>query len=169
VISGDGTREGTALRGGRSIRFQTETTVRRPIREVFAFFSDASNLQKITPPWLDFTILTPPPIKMAPGTLIDYQLRLRGFPIRWQTEITVWEPPHCFIDCQRRGPYKLWIHEHRFEERHGSTHVTDSVQYLPPGGRIIDWLFVRRDVERIFAHRRRELGRLFGDPARTEL
>jgi ligand-binding SRPBCC domain-containing protein len=140
----------------------SEIWLARPPEEVFAFFADAANLQTLTPPWLDFTILTPAPILMRPGTLIDYRLRLHGFPIRWQSEITVWEPPHRFVDEQRRGPYKLWLHEHRFEAREGGTQVTDDVRYAVPGGRLTDRLFVRRDVERIFAFRREKLQALSG-------
>jgi ligand-binding SRPBCC domain-containing protein len=144
---------------------RSEIWLPRPLKEVFAFFADAGNLQALTPAWLDFTILTPRTISMRPGTLIDYRLRLRGFPIRWQSEITAWEPPHRFVDEQRRGPYKLWVHEHGFEVRNGGTQVADLVRYAAPGGRLVDWLFVRRDVERIFAFRREQLLTLFGKGA----
>ena len=133
----------------------------KPLEEVFAFFSDLSNLQTLTPNWLDFSILTPMPIQIQLGAVIDYRLRLHGFPIRWQSEITAWEPPHRFVDEQRRGPYKLWIHEHSFEARDGGTRVSDFVRYAAPGGPVIEWLFVRRDVERIFQFRREKLRALF--------
>jgi ligand-binding SRPBCC domain-containing protein len=139
----------------------SELWLPHPLDGVFRFFADATNLQKLTPTWLNFKILTPTPIRMGPGALIDYQLRLHGFPIRWQTAITAWEPPHRFVDEQRRGPYKLWVHEHRFEAKDGGTRVCDHVRYAPHGGRVVDWLFVRRDVERIFAFRREQLMRLF--------
>jgi ligand-binding SRPBCC domain-containing protein len=141
---------------------QTDLWLPKPIQEVFEFFSDAGNLQLITPPWLNFEILTPRPIAMRAGARIDYRLRLHGFPVRWQTEITAWEPPFRFVDEQRRGPYRVWIHEHRFESRNGGTRVEDQVRYRPPGGRLIEWLFVRRDVNRIFAFRRQKLEELFG-------
>ena len=144
--------------------FDSEIWLPKPLAEVFAFFSDARNLQTLTPAWLDFSVLTPAPILMRPGTIIDYRLRLHGFPIRWQSEITAWEPPRRFVDEQRRGPYKCWIHEHRFEAREGRTLVTDSVRYAAPGGWLADWLFVRRDVERIFQFRREKLLALFGRP-----
>lgn len=112
-----------------------------------------------------FSILTPGPIVMRPGTLIDYRLRLRGFRIRWQSEITAWDPPHRLVDEQRRGPYTLWIHEHRFEARSGGTWVGDCVRYAVPGGKLIDRLFVRRDMERIFQFRREKLQSLFGKPS----
>lgn len=144
------------------LTFQTELWLPKPREQVFAFFSDARNLQAITPDWLDFCVLTPGPILMRPGTLIDYRLRLHGFSIRWQTEITAWEPPARFVDEQRRGPYRAWIHEHRFEAGDNGTLVIDGVRYRPPGGRLVDWLFVRRDVERIFHFRRGRLSEIFG-------
>jgi ligand-binding SRPBCC domain-containing protein len=141
--------------------FRSEIWLPRPLPEVFAFFADACNLQALTPDWLDFSILTPAPILMRPGALIDYRLRLHGFRIRWQTEITAWEPPHRFVDEQRRGPYRLWVHEHHFEARDGGAEVRDIVRYAAPGGRLVEWLFVRRDVERIFQFRREKLLALF--------
>jgi ligand-binding SRPBCC domain-containing protein len=144
---------------------RSEIWLPRPLEETFAFFADAANLQTITPGWLDFTILTPRPIQMRVGALIDYRLRVRGFPIRWQSEITAWEPPHRFVDEQRRGPYRLWVHEHHFETRDSGTQVADLVRYAAPGGRLVDWLFVRRDVERIFKFRRETLLTLFGKGA----
>ncbi len=137
--------------------FQSELWLPRPLPEVFAFFADARNLQTITPAWLDFAMLTPGPIAMRPGALIDYRLRIHGFGVRWQTEITAWEPPHRFVDEQRRGPYKLWVHEHRFEAQANGTLVRDSVRYAVPGGWLVDRLFVRRDVARIFRFREQRL------------
>lgn len=136
--------------------------------EIFPFFADARNLEAITPPWLGFSILTPGPIRMRRGTLIDYRLRLRGIPLRWRSEITAWEPTIRFVDEQRRGPYLLWVHEHGFEERNGGTLVTDHVRYAVPGGTLIHRLFVRRDVEAIFAFRRRKLQEILV-PSRPEL
>lgn len=137
----------------------------RPRSEVFPFFADAGNLERITPDWLRFHILTPRPITMQVGQRIDYRLRIRGLPARWQSEITAWEPPCRFVDEQRRGPYRLWHHEHRFEEKDGGTLCLDIVHYAAPGGPfrpLIERWFVRPDVERIFAHRRRALDALFG-------
>lgn len=133
----------------------------RPRAEVFPFFADAANLQAITPPWLDFRILTPGPIAMRPGALIDYRLKLRGFPIRWRTQITVWEPPFRFVDRQLKGPYRQWVHEHSFEEKDGGTLCRDRVDYAVPGGALVNRIFVQRDVETIFAYRRGQLERLF--------
>jgi hypothetical protein len=133
----------------------------QPRDAVFAFFSDARNLETITPPWLRFEILTPSPIAMRVGARIDYKLRLHGVPLRWQSEITAWEPPVRFVDEQRRGPYREWRHEHRFDETDGGTLVIDHVDYRVPGGAMVETLFVRPDVERIFAFRREKLREVF--------
>lgn len=145
----------------RTFSYQGELWLPKPPEQVFAFFANAQNLQAITPDWLDFRILTPGPIVMSPGTLIDYRLRLHGFPLRWRTEITAWEPPHRFVDEQRRGPYRIWIHEHRFEARGGGTVASDLVRYVPPGGWLIDRLFVRRDIQTIFEYRKKKLLEVF--------
>ncbi|MDE2664313.1 MAG: SRPBCC family protein [Gemmatimonadota bacterium] len=133
-----------------------------PLERTFAFFSDAHNLERITPPFVNFRVLTPPPIEMRVGTLIDYRLRLHGIPIRWQSEITHWDPPHGFIDEQRRGPYRKWIHEHRFEAEDGGTRVEDHVTYAVPGGALIDRWFVRPDLERIFEYRHSAISEVLG-------
>jgi len=142
-------------------RHETDLWLSRPPGEVFAFFGDAANLQVITPSWLNFQILTPTPIAMQAGTLIDYRLRIHGVPVCWQTEITVWEPPHRFVDVQKRGPYRQWIHEHRFVAEANGTRCFDSIQYAMPGGWLTHRLFVKRDVEKIFAHRACRLRQLF--------
>ena len=133
-----------------------------PLAEVFPFFSDAYNLEELTPPWLRFEVVTPRPIEMAVGTEIEYRLKIRGIPVRWQSEITAWEPPFRFVDEQRKGPYSLWIHEHRFREEDGRTIAEDHIRYAVPGGSLVHRLFVRRDVERIFAFRKRKMEELFG-------
>jgi len=138
---------------------ERETIVPRPLAEVFAFFSEAGNLEKITPPWLSFRILTPLPIRMERGTNIAYELRLRGLRLRWLTRIEQWNPPHEFVDVQVKGPYKLWRHTHRFAEVEGGTRVTDRIQYaLPfgPVGRLGHWL-VARDLAKIFDYRERRV------------
>lgn len=139
----------------------------RPIGEVFAFFADARNLDALTPPWLRFTILSPLPIEMRTGARIDYRLRIRGVSVRWQSEITVWDPPHRFVDEQRSGPYAWWRHEHTFVATGGRTAVLDAVSYRAPGGilePLIHWLFVRRDLERVFAYRHERLAERYGLP-----
>jgi len=142
--------------------FEYETTlwVPRSRDEVFPFFAEVGNLQAITPTWLDFHVLTPD-VKIAAGALIDYRLRVHGLPVRWRTHIKVWEPPFRFIDEQVRGPFRLWHHEHAFELADEGTLCQDRVRYALWGGRLIHWLLVRRDVERIFAHRRECLRRRF--------
>lgn len=142
---------------GRGYRLECVARVSASIDSVFEFFADAGNLDLITPPYLRFRIQTPLPISMFKGTLIDYRLRLRGFPIRWQTVITAWEPPVRFVDEQRRGPYRVWIHEHRFRQVDGLTEIIDRVDYQVPGGRVAHALFVRWDLEGIFEYRRRRL------------
>lgn len=143
------------------IRFLQSLWLPAPLEQVFPFFADARNLERITPPWLRFRVLTPGEIPMAAGTRIDYRLRLHGLPLRWQSEITLWEPPLRFVDSQRRGPYRFWVHEHRFTAEAGGTRVLDSVDYLPPGGRFADRLFVARQVAAIFAFRAEALRRQF--------
>ena len=93
--------------------FETEQWLPLSPSQVFPFFSDAFRLELITPPWLRFKVVTQPPIEMKAGAVIDYQLKLRGIPVRWQSEITVWEPSYRFVDEQRRGPYRVWVHEPR--------------------------------------------------------
>lgn len=146
----------------REAIFQTEIWLPRPRAEVFSFFAEARNLECLTPPWLHFEILTPLPIPMRAGTLIDYRLKVHGVPLRWRTRIEVWDPPGEFVDVQVRGPYRLWHHTHRFEEQDGGTLCRDRVRYWPRGGALMNRLFVRRDVERIFAYRAQKLRRWFG-------
>lgn len=132
--------------------------------EAFEFFSKAENLQRITPRWLNFEILTPLPIEIKQGCLIDYRLKLFGIPIRWKTEISVWEPPHRFVDRQIKGPYQTWIHTHLFESETGCTMMTDRVEYMPKGWfltPLIDRLFARRNVEKIFDYRKNEILKIF--------
>ena len=138
----------------------------RPRPEVFAFFADARNLERITPPFLNFHVLNAAPIEMRAGALIDYRLRMRGIPLRWQSEITAWEPPRRFIDVQRRGPYRQWHHTHTFEEEEGGTMVRDSVLYTLPGpaflARAVNALLVAPDTLRIFAFRHAALEECLG-------
>lgn len=150
--------------GGERGRFtlDAEVWLPRPLAVVFPFFADPGNLNELTPPWLRFEIRTRLPVDMRRGTRIDYQLRVRGVRIRWQSEITAWEPPHRFVDEQRRGPYRAWTHEHTFASRGGGTLVRDHVEYAVPGGWVADRVFVRRDLGRIFAYRAGALGARFG-------
>ena len=148
-----------------------EQIVNAPLEEVFAFFSQPENLQELTPSWVGFRFRTPSPIPMHPGALIDYTITTHGLPLRWRTQITEFDAPHLFVDVQLRGPYKLWIHTHRFE-RHddpeaegGATRIIDHVRYrlpLGPLGRIAHALFVRRDLAKIFDFRAHAIGERFG-------
>jgi ligand-binding SRPBCC domain-containing protein len=141
-----------------------ETFVAGPLDRTFAFFADAANLERLTPPWLNFRILTPPPIAMHEGTLIDYRIVLHGWPIPWRTRIDVWEPGVRFVDRQIRGPYRWWHHEHRFAATDGGTRVIDHVEFVPRLHWVSGWM-VRRDVERIFAYRQETLPRFFAPDA----
>ena len=129
--------------------------------ELFPFFSDAANLDAITPPWLSFRIVTPGPVVMREGALIDYQLRVRGLPLRWRTRINLWQPPHRFVDEQIRGPYRLWVHEHTFESRAGGTVARDHVRYAVLLDFLVHRWLVRPDIERIFQFRTEALRKRF--------
>lgn len=144
---------------------EREQWVPRPIEEVFDFFSDARNLEAITPPWLRFQVLTSDPISMHCGAIVDYRLRWHGLPLRWKTEIACWDPPHRFEDLQLRGPYRLWHHTHCFSARNGGTTVADCVRYRLPFGPLaglIHALTIRRNVERIFDYRDAKIREHFG-------
>jgi len=138
-----------------------EQSLPQILQEVFPFFADPRNLERITPPWLHFEILTHENIVMRKGTLIDYRLRLHGIPICWRSEITAWDPPHRFVDEQRRGPYSLWIHEHAFEAKGSGTIVRDHVRYAVPGGRLVQRYLVAPDIKKIFTFRRKILEAIF--------
>ena len=141
----------------KTFTLSTELLIEKPIDEVFSYFSDAHNLVEITPPRMKLVVLTPHPIEMQIGTLIDYRLKLRGIPLRWQSEITEWNPPHKFVDEQRKGPYRAWIHTHIFNETDQGTMVMDHVEYAVLGGQIVDKLFVRPDLQKIFEYRFKRL------------
>lgn len=133
-----------------------ELTLDLPIRTVFDFFADAGNLERITPPELNFHITTEQPIDIKRGTLIDYRLKLRGFPVTWKTEISEWNPPHVFVDRALKSPYRQWIHRHTFTElARDKTRIEDEVRYrlpLEPFGDLAHWL-VRRELDYIFDFR----------------
>lgn len=133
-------------------------TLRLPRKDIFDFFADAGNLERITPPQLNFHIITPLPVDLKEGALIEYDLVLRGFPIHWRTLISKWDPPFEFIDEQIKGPYKQWIHQHIFTElAGGETEIKDFVRYrLPfePLGDVMHFM-VRKELERIFDFRQK--------------
>lgn len=143
-------------------RFSLSTTLALPRERVFPFFAAAANLERITPPALKFRIVSPLPIEMRQGALITYRLNLHGVPFTWLTRISVWNPPHEFVDEQLKGPYKQWIHRHTFSEVDGQTHMTDIVDYalpLYPFGEVAVPI-VRAQVQRIFDYRTSAIERL---------
>jgi ligand-binding SRPBCC domain-containing protein len=146
-----------------SHRLEREQLVRAPLGRVFEFFSKAQNLEALTPPWLRFQVLTPEPLEMRVGTVIEYRLRLRGVPMRWVSVIDEWEPGRRFVDRQLCGPYRVWHHTHEFAPHPDGTLVCDRVRYaIPfgPLGALARRAFVRRDLGRVFDFRRQAVVRL---------
>jgi ligand-binding SRPBCC domain-containing protein len=145
----------------KTYTFDSRIWIARPIGEVFAFFSDAHNLEVLTPSWMHFRTVTPGPIALAVGTRFEHRLRVKGLPVRWESEITAWDPPRRFVDEQRRGPYRFWRHEHRFCASAGGTQVEDHVEYGVQGGALINWLLVAPDLRKVFNYRRQKLLEVF--------
>ncbi len=143
---------------------ETSTFFPLPVEEVFPFFTDVENLQRITPPELSFRIVTPGPVAIAEGTLVDYRLRLFGVPFRWRSRISAWEPPRRFVDEQMAGPYRKWVHLHVFEAAEGGTRMTDRVEYRLPGHPFAGPALplVRRQLDRIFRFRAETIRKLVG-------
>ena len=131
--------------------------INSPMDDVFDFFSKPENLKTITPAKLSFNILTPTPIVMEKGTVIDYTIRLFLIPIHWRTLITKYNPPYEFVDEQIKGPYNFWHHTHKFKKVDGGVEISDKVIYsIPMGiiGRVLHYLWIKRDLEKIFSHRK---------------
>lgn len=145
--------------------FKSELIIKRPINEVFGFFSQAENLQRITPTSLNFNILTSMPIEMKKGALIDYKLKIRGIPSKWKTLISDWNPPTSFTDTQLKGPYKKWVHTHQFTRlSENSTQMIDTVVYEVPFGilgSVADYLIVRHEIANIFKYRNKSILKFF--------
>jgi len=144
---------------------EREQIIERPRAEVFEFFADAANLERITPPELNFHIITPQPIDVKKGALIDYRLKLRGLPLTWRTEITQWNPPHDFVDTALQSPYKQWIHLHSFEEgaNDNETIMKDLVRYrlpLEPLGDLAHF-YVKKELKYIFDYRSKAIEEIF--------
>ncbi len=167
AATGEGLRVERCADGTRVLH--CEQWVPRPPAEVFPFFADAYNLERITPPFLHFRVVKVTPPVVGDGTQIDYRLRLHGLPLRWRSRIESWQPGRQFVDRQLRGPYTLWHHTHEFEAVGGGTLVRDRVRYAVPFGTVGELVagrFVARDVAAIFAYRRRKIGEIFGDGGR---
>jgi len=139
--------------------------VAAPLDEVFDFFSDAANLEKLTPPWLHFRVVAQSTPQIQKGTLIDYQLKVHGLPLKWRTLIEDWNPKHQFIDTQLKGPYTLWHHTHTFEVKDNGVLMTDRVRYQVPLGRfgkMVAGSLVQKDIEKIFKYRKDIISKTFG-------
>jgi len=152
----------------KTYSLEQEQLIPKGRQEVFRFFSDAFNLQALTPGFLNFQILTEPPIDIQQGTLIDYRISLFGIPMNWRTRIERFETDNMFVDEQIRGPYTLWHHTHTFEDVPEGTLMRDIVKYrlpLGPLGLIAHFLFVRRTLRQIFQYRYDSLERLMGEIA----
>ncbi len=149
--------------------FDAETFLPYPREHVFAFFSRAENLGELTPATLQFRILPPTPVTMEEGTEITYRIRLRGWPMKWKSRITGWNPPQEFSDEQLVGPYHRWIHRHTFESADGGTWLRDHVQYVlpfPPFGELLR-PFIAAELRSIFAYRKQAMERIFPAPTAT--
>jgi ligand-binding SRPBCC domain-containing protein len=152
--------------------FDAEMWLPLPIEAVFAFFADAANLDAITPPWLRFQTVQAA-VELKAGTIFDHRLKVHGVPIHWVSEITVWDPPLRFVDEQRRGPYKHWVHRHDFVAENGGTWVRDHVDYVPRGWvlePLINRWLVAPDLRKIFAYRHGKIRELLapGSDARAD-
>jgi ligand-binding SRPBCC domain-containing protein len=142
-------------------QLKTELWLPRPRAEVFQFFADPVNLERLTPGWLRFEVITETPRVITEGVRLNYRLRIHGVPIKWQSEITAWNPPQRFIDEQTKGPYKLWVHEHTFMDHEGGTLVCDNVRYSVFCGPLVKTFLVGPDLDRIFKYRHKVLQTLF--------
>lgn len=149
---------------GKRYRLEREELIPASRERVFDFFSKAENLERLTPPFLQFAILTPLPIEMKRGQFIEYRIGLGGIPMNWLTEISEWSPPERFVDEQLRGPYRYWHHTHSFDEVSGGTLMRDVVEYelpLGPLGRLAHAALVQRMLQRIFDYRKQAVAAAF--------
>jgi ligand-binding SRPBCC domain-containing protein len=140
----------------------TRQRVAIPRDDAFRFFGDVANVARVMPPWLVVDMLSPPPVEIGEGARLDSLLRIFGVPVQWQSELTVWEPPHRFAYEQRRGPFRRWRHEHFFTASGRTTIVDDRAVYAVPGGRVVNDLLVERLLKAVFRHRARRLQELLG-------
>ena len=145
-------------------KIKTKQVIKKPLSEVFGFFSRPENLSLITPPRLSFNILTPKPIDMKQGSIIDYTIKIFMFPIHWRTLITTYEHPYKFVDEQIKGPYTFWHHTHTFNETDSGVEIIDKVSYsIPFGilGRVLHSIWIKNDLKNIFEHRKVVIEKLF--------
>jgi len=145
-------------------KLKAKQFIKQPIEEVFGFFSRPENLTKITPSNLNFKILTPSPLEMKQGTVIDYTIKLFKVPIHWRTLITTYEPPFKFVDEQMKGPYNFWHHTHMFKENSDGVEIFDEVHYsIPfgPLGNLLHSLWIKKDLNHIFEYRKSVIENLF--------
>jgi ligand-binding SRPBCC domain-containing protein len=164
ALAEEASRAAKARRSVRTQVLEREQEIPAAAREVFAFFSDPGNLARLTPPGLRFRLVGPPPAALRAGSRLEYRIRWTFLRLRWVTRITRWAPDAEFEDVQEEGPYRTWIHTHRFEERNGCVLMRDRVEYeLPFGalGRFAQRLLVRRQLETIFDYRRRAIEEIF--------
>jgi ligand-binding SRPBCC domain-containing protein len=148
----------------KTYTLQRQQLVKRSLQDVFHFFSQPENLGLLTPRGLGFQMLTPGPIQMKDGAVIDYVIKLFGQDLRWTTHITLFDPPHKFVDVQLKGPYSFWHHTHTFTPTEDGTIITDEVRYVMPFGvlgRLAQKLIVRHQLERIFTFRQEQILALF--------
>ena len=144
-----------------------EQSIPASVERVFEFFSNEKNLEAITPPWLNFKVLRASSTHLNSGTLIDYRLRVRGIPLRWQSRIDDWVLHQKFVDTQTKGPYVYWHHTHEFKPNDGGTLMIDRVRYEIPGGNLglrLMGNYVASDLQKIFEYRRKKIEELFVDP-----
>lgn len=150
----------------RLFTLHKEQLIKRPRDEVFSFFEKPENLKLLTPPHLNFAILTPLPIEIRSGALIDYSVRILGVRRHWTTLITVYKPPELFADVQLRGPYTFWHHTHKFIESTEGTLITDDVRYIIPLGllgRLVRQVIIKRQLDKIFNYRANVISRYFSE------
>ena len=143
--------------------FTAEQRVPVPRTQAFAFFSTATNLEAITPPWLRFRLVHQSTSELCHGSELTYRLRIHGLPVTWRSRIDEWLPNERFVDVQLNGPYAAWRHTHSFHDCEAGTLIRDRVVYrLPLGwfGRLIGGRYVASDVKEIFAYRAAKIGEL---------
>ncbi len=146
--------------------FEQRQEIDKELYEIFPFFEKPENLGEITPTWINFKINGNKKMKMQENAEFNYTIKMYGIPIRWKTLITKYEPPYLFVDVQKKGPYKKWIHHHHFEEKGGKTIMIDKVEYDLYGGpikKLINKLFIERSVKKIFQFRKEVIKKKFGN------